>query len=228
MPRLKVSPTRSSLLMVRQRLDLARQGHRLLESKRDVLMLEIMRLIEDAERVQREAQARFERAYGAIEEARVAEGTERLRRFALAQPHGVELRITPRSVMGVVVPSVTYQVPPRRPLFGFGNSSVMLDQAELAWADVLDVIGELAEKVTTVWRLALELRRTQRRVNALENIFIPNYEETVDYIEDTLEEKDREELFRAKRAAGRSAEGASAADRSVGAAPGVRMTGSGG
>jgi V/A-type H+-transporting ATPase subunit D len=203
MTRVKLSPTRSNLLLVRQRLALARQGHRLLESKRDVLMIEIMRLIEDAERVQAEAQTRFERAYEAIEEARVAEGTERLRRFALAKPHGIELRITPRSVMGVPVPSVSYQVPPRRPLFGFGNSSVHLDQAELAWGDVLELMGELAEKVTTVWRLALELRRTQRRVNALENVFIPNYEETLAYIEDTLEEKDREELFRAKRAADR-------------------------
>jgi V/A-type H+-transporting ATPase subunit D len=217
-PRLKVSPTRSNLLMIRQRLALARQGHHLLESKRDVLMIEIMRLIEDAERVQSEAQARFGRAYAAIEEARVAEGTERLRRFALARPHGIELRITPRSVMGVPVPSVTYQTPPRRPLFGLGNSSVVLDQAELAWADVLDVIGELAEKVTTVWRLALELRRTQRRVNALENIFIPNYEETLGYIEDTLEEKDREELFRAKRAADKVEDRPGAASRALGRA----------
>ena len=67
-------------------------------------------------------------------------------------------------------------------------------------ASVLALMGQLAEKVTTVWRLALELRRTQRRVNALENIFIPSYEETLAYIQETLEEKDREELFRLKRA----------------------------
>jgi V/A-type H+-transporting ATPase subunit D len=164
-------------------------------------MLEIMRLIEDAERVQTEAQKRFRQAYAAIEQARVAEGTERLRRFALAELHGVDLHITPRSVMGVPVPSVQYKVPPRRPMYGFGNSSAVVDKAELAWGGVLDLMGELAEKVTAVWRLALELRRTQRRVNALENLFIPNYEETLAFIQDTLEEKDREELFRTKRAA---------------------------
>ena len=206
MARLRLSPTRSNLLVVRQRLTLARQGHKLLESKRDVLMIEIMRLIADAERVRSTAQVRFERAYVAIEEARVAEGTERLRRFALAMPHGTELRITPRSIMGVVVPSVSFHMPPRRPLFGFGNSSVQLDRAELAWGEVVDLLGELSEKVTTVWRLAQELRRTQRRVNALENIYIPTYEETLSYIEDTLAEKDRDELFRAKRAKARLAE----------------------
>ena len=109
------------------------------------------------------------------------------------------MRITPRSVMGVAVPTVDYAPPSRRPMYGFGNSSVMLDQATQAWTQVLALIGDLAEKVTTVWRLALELRRTQRRVNALENVFIPAYEETLAYMRDTIEEKDREDLFRMKR-----------------------------
>lgn len=206
MPRLKISPTRSNLLVVRQRLALARQGHRLLERKRDVLMIEIMRLIADAERVRTLAKDVYARAYGAIEDARVAEGTERLRRFALAQSPTIELQITPRSIMGVVVPTVDYDIPLQRPAFGPGNSSVFLDAAETTWREAFDLTGELAEKVTTVWRLALELRRTQRRVNALENMFIPSYEETVSYIEDTLDEKDREDLFRSKRAKERLSE----------------------
>jgi len=200
MPRLKVSPTRSNLLTVRQRLELARQGHRLLERKRDVLMVEIMRLIEDAERIRALVQERYARAYAAIEEARVAEGSERLRRFALAHPPVAALQITPRSVMGVVVPTVEYDLPAERPAFGPGNSSVLLDAARTAWRDAFALTGELAEKVTTVWRLSLELRRTQRRVNALENMFIPSYQETVAYIQGTLDEKDREDLFRSKRA----------------------------
>jgi V/A-type H+-transporting ATPase subunit D len=200
MARLKLSPTRSNLTLVKQRLALARQGHDLLNKKRDVLMVELLRLVEDAERIQTEAQAAFERGYETIEEARVAVGTERLRRMALSQATDIHLHITPRSIMGVVVPSVDYRVPPPRPVYGFGNSSVSLDQAEQAWGQVLALVGPLAEKVTTVWRLALELRRTQRRVNALENLFIPAYEETLAYIQETLEEKDREELFRMKRA----------------------------
>lgn len=207
MARLKISPTRSNLQLTRQRLELARQGHRLLERKRDVLMIEIMRLIEDAERVRAEIQERYARAYAAIEEARVAEGTEHLRRVAVAHPPATGLQITPRSVMGVVVPTVEYDLPPERPAFGPGDSSVLLDAARTAWRDAFSLTGELAEKVTTVWRLALELRRTQRRVNALENMFIPSYEETVAYIQDTLDEKDREDLFRSKRAQERLREG---------------------
>ncbi len=218
MARLKVSPTRSSLRLVRQRLELARQGHRLLERKRDVLMIEIMRLIEDAERVRSEVQERYARAYAAMEEARVAEGTERLRRFGLAHPPVASLEITPRSVMGVVVPMVGYSLPPERPAFGPGDSSVLLDAARTAWRDAFSLTGELAEKVTSVWRLSLELRRTQRRVNALENVFIPSYEETVAYIQSTLDEKDREDLFRSKRAQERL-RAAEATDAGRGAAP---------
>ncbi len=200
MARLKLSPTRSNLRTMRERLALAREGHQLLNKKRDVLIMEILRLITDAERIQREVDKEFVRAYQVMQEARAVMGTERVRRLALSRPQEVDVEITPRSIMGVVVPSVRYTVPERRMTYGFGDTSVLLDQVQQQWSIVLSRMGQLAEKVTTVWRLALELRRTQRRVNALEHIFIPSYEETVDYIREMLEEKDREDLFRLKRA----------------------------
>jgi len=185
---------------MRERLKLAREGHQLLDKKRDVLIIEILRLIDDAERIQRQVDAQFVKAYQVMQEARAAMGTERVRRLALSRPQEVDVEITPRSIMGVVVPSVRYAVPERRMSYGFGDTSVLLDQVQEQWSIVLSQMGQLSEKVTTVWRLAIELRRTQRRVNALEHIFIPSYEETVDYIRDMLEEKDREDLFRLKRA----------------------------
>lgn len=200
MARLRVSATRSNLLAIRQRLELAREGHRLLEKKRDVLIMEIMSMIEDAEQVREKVGKGFSRAYASLQEARAVMGTERVRRIALSRPQEVSVRITPRSIMGVVVPSVSCEVPERELSYGFGDTSVLLDQVREEWTAALALIGRLAERVTTVWRLALELRRTQRRVNALENIFIPSYEETLTYIQETLEEKDREELFRMKRA----------------------------
>lgn len=200
MARLKLSPTRSNLLVVRQRLHLAREGYDLLDKKRDVLIMEILRLIEDAERTQRQVEEQFARAYAIVQEARAAMGSERVRRIALSHTEEVDVHITPRSIMGVVVPSLSYTMPERHLFYGFGDTSVVLDQVQQEWADVLALMGELSETVTTVWRLATELRRTQRRVNALENIFIPTYEETVTYIEGMLEEKEREELFRMKRA----------------------------
>lgn len=203
MARLKISATRSSLLLVRQRLHLAREGYRLLDRKRNVLILEILRMVEDAEHIQTKVVEQFHRAYMALQEARAAMGSERVQRFALSRPETVDIRITPRSIMGVVVPSVEGNLKAIDLSYGFGDTSVVLDQAQQEWSAVLALMGELSETVTTVWRLALELRRTQRRVNALENLFIPSYEETLQYIQDTLEEKDREELFRMKRAKAR-------------------------
>ena len=200
MARLKLSPTRSNLLMVKHRLKLAREGHQLLEKKRDVLIMEVLALIQDAERVQREVEVQFAKAYASMQEARAGMGTERVRRLALSRPHEVEIEITPRSVMGVAVPTVQFDAPQRQLLYGFGDTSVVLDQVHRRWRHALALMGDKAEKVTTVWRLALELKRTQRRVNALENIFIPTYEETLRYIQEMLEEKEREELFRLKRA----------------------------
>ncbi len=207
MPLLKMSPTRSNLLAVKQSLALAREGYDLLDKKRSVLILEILRLIEDAERVQEQVNQEFARAYATIQEARAVMGTERVRRLALSGIPEANVEITPRSIMGVVVPSVNYTVPEHTMFYGFGDTSVVLDQAQLQWSNVLALMGQLAEKVTSVWRLAVELRRTQRRVNALEHVFIPTYEETLTFIQESLEEKDREDLFRLKRSKARVEKG---------------------
>jgi V/A-type H+-transporting ATPase subunit D len=206
MARLKVAATRSNLVTIKQRLKLARDGHRVLNKKRDVLIMEILQMIGGAERIQVQVEEQFKRAYVTLQEARAAMGTERVRRIALSRPYALDIRITPHSIMGVVVPSVSFPVPPRQLFYSFGDTSVVLDQAQEEWAAILGLMGQLAETVTTVWRLALELRRTQRRVNALENVFIPSYEETLSYIQETLEEKDREELFRLKRSKARLGE----------------------
>ncbi|MGI5915468.1 MAG: V-type ATP synthase subunit D [Anaerolineae bacterium] len=208
MARLKLSPTRSNLLMVRQRLKLAKEGFRLLDRKRDVLIMEIMQLISSAEGIQTRVERRFEQAYDSVQFARASMGTERVRRIALSRTDQVDVQITPRSVMGVVVPDVRYSAPERRLRYGLGDTNVTLDQVQQEWTSVLSMMGELSEAVTTVWRLAVELKRTQRRVNALENVYIPAYEETVAYIEAAMEESEREELFRMKRAkAGREKPG---------------------
>ncbi len=202
MPRLRLSATRSSLLSIKQQLALAQEGYRLLNKKRDVLVREILRMIQDAESVQAQVDEQFKKAYASLQEARAAMGTERVRRVALARVDAikVDVQITPHSIMGVLVPNVQYTVSGQHLLYGFGDTSLLLDEAQQQWAEVLALMGRLAETVTTVWRLALELRRTQRRVNALEKVFIPTYQETFSYIEGALEEKDREELFRIKRA----------------------------
>ena len=101
--------------------------------------------------------------------------------------------------MGVPIPVVrAHGEPPEMP-YSLGDTMATLDEASTAFRQVLEHIPELSESMTSVWRLARELHKTQRRVNALEHIFIPDYKDTVSFIESALEEREREETFRLKR-----------------------------
>ena len=126
-------------------------------------------------------------------------GRERVEWAALAVNKTVEVEIKNRGVMGVPLPVVTAQEAPSAMPYSLGDTMATIDGASRAFMDVVNQVPALAELTTSAWRLARELRRTQRRVNALKHIFIPDYEETVDFIESALEEREREETFRVHR-----------------------------
>jgi len=199
MSRPRIAPTRSNLLRTRESLKLAREGHEILDKKREVLTTELMHVAHDATAIQKRVWELLEEAYQALEIARLSMGRERLEWAALSVNETVEVQITPHSVMGVVIPAVkAHGAPPEMP-YGLGDTSVALDEAAACFRNVLAEIPALSETMTTVWRLARELQKTQRRVNALQYIFIPQYEETITFIESALEEREREETFRLKR-----------------------------
>ena len=197
--RLNIPPTRSSLLRTRESLEMAREGYDILDKKRQVLSTELIHVAHDAEGLETELQELLAAAYHALELAKMTMGREHIEWAALAVNKTVEVMVRPRSVMGVVIPTIeAYGEPPEIP-YGLGDTTVALDEAAARFREVLDKIPRLCETMTTVWRLARELQKTQRRVNALQYIFIPEYEATVVYIESALEEREREETFRLKR-----------------------------
>ena len=100
--------------------------------------------------------------------------------------------------MGVAVPQIHASGEPPELSYSPDDTGAAMDEASATFREVLKLIPELSRLVTSVWRLAGELRKTQRRVNALQHIFIPQYEETVEFIVSTLEERDREDTFRLK------------------------------
>lgn len=186
-------------MSTRETLRRAREGHEILDRKREVLTTELLHTFHDSAQLQSTVRKMLEEAYAALEIARLELGREHLEWAALSVNSTIEVDIQPRSVMGVVIPRVTSAGASPETPYGLGNTTVALDEAALKFREVLEHIPELAETITTVWRLARELKKTQRRVNALEHIFIPEYEETVSYIENALEEREREEMFRMKR-----------------------------
>jgi V/A-type H+-transporting ATPase subunit D len=199
MARMNVPPTRSNLLRIQQELEFAREGYEILDRKREVLTNELVRLAHDAEVLQQQLWNLLAAAYRALERARMTMGQERVQWAALAVDKSVEVEVRSRGVMGVPIPTIhAHGALPTMP-YSPGDTMATLDEASVAFREVLDRIPELAEDVTSAWRLANELRKTHRRVNALQNIFIPNYEDTVAFIKSELEEREREETFRLKR-----------------------------
>jgi V/A-type H+-transporting ATPase subunit D len=199
MARLDIPPTRSNLLRIKEELQFAREGYEILDRKREVLTTELIRLAHDAEALQREVWDRLGKAYHALEDARLTMGQEHIEWAALAVNKTVEVEVKNRGVMGVPVPTVEAHGESAEMPYSLGDTMATLDGASATFQEVMGHVPALAELMTSVWRLARELRRTQRRVNALEHIFIPNYEDTVAFIEGALVEREREEAFRVKR-----------------------------
>jgi H(+)-transporting ATP synthase, vacuolar type, subunit D len=198
MAKINVAPTRSNLLRIKQDLQFAKEGYEILNRKREVLSTELIRMAHNAEELQRQVWQLLAEAYAAMEKAQLKMGRERVEWAALAANKTVDVQLKVRGVMGVSVPVIESHGEPPEMLYSLGDTSASLDEASEAFAKVLKLIPELSMVVTTVWRLANELRKTQRRVNALQYIFIPEYEETVLFIVSSLEERDREETFRLK------------------------------
>jgi len=189
---------------MRQALELAREGHELLDKKREVLTTELMHVAHDAAALQSRVWGLLEEAYRVLEKARLALGRERLEWAALSVNKTIEVEVRLHSVMGVALPAVEARGAPPEMSYSLGDTTVALDEATARFRSVLAEIPALSETMTTVWRLARELQKTQRRVNALQYIFIPQYEETVAFIESALEEREREATFRLKRIKSRS------------------------
>ena len=198
MPKINIPPTRSNLIRVRQELEFAREGYEILDRKREVLTTELIRLAHDATMLQEEVWRLQAKAYQALERAQLTMGEEHVEWAALAAHKSVEVQLKFRGIMGVAVPLIESSGGPPTIPYALGDTSAALDEALDAFRTVLENIPELSRLMTAVFRLANELRKTQRRVNALQHIFIPEYEETVAFIVSTLEEREREETFRLK------------------------------
>jgi V/A-type H+-transporting ATPase subunit D len=194
-----ISPTRINLIQTKKTLNLAESGREVLERKRDILLRELRNSIYEAERTREELLAALEKAYQNLREANMAKGSETVASVALGSSTEANYLFDYKSIMGVAVPSVEFQGETEvKPDYGFANTSVELDKAFKQFYNVLKLIADLARAEGTTFQIANDVRRTQRRVNALNYVLIPRYRKTAKWIELVLEEKDREEFVRTK------------------------------
>lgn len=198
MAKINVAPTRSNLIRIKKDLRFAREGYEILDRKREVLTTELVRVAKEADILQKEVWKLLATAYDAMEKSRLVMGSDRVEWAALAANKTVDVHLKLRGIMGVAIPMIEARGEPLKFPYSPGDTAAALDEASAAFREVLIKIPQLSMLTTTVWRLAGELRKTQRRVNALQHIFIPQYEETVTFIVSSLEEREREETFRLK------------------------------
>ncbi|BDF71817.1 V-type ATP synthase subunit D [Oscillospiraceae bacterium] len=191
-----ILPTKGNLMSAKRSRALASTGYELLDRKRNILIREMMGLMDTAKAVQDQIDVVFTEAYAALQKANISLGI--CDRIAESVAVDESLTIQYRSVMGVELPHIPDRSPPPRPEYGFASTSSALDDAYIKFHRVKELTRQLAEVETSIYRLAESIRKTQKRANALQNIVIPNFDRTVRFITDALEEKEREEFVRLK------------------------------
>jgi V/A-type H+-transporting ATPase subunit D len=197
-----VKPTRMELLQLKKRKVLAERGHKLLKEKRDALISEFLSIAGDVKNVRKEAEDQLTRAYQDLLAAQSIMGPGSVKEASLNAEQDIQVEMNARNIMGVTVPLVEIGKVERTMIrrgYGLADTSAMLDDASKKMELALSKIIKLAETEETVRKLALEVEKTKRRVNALEYIVIPRLTATVKYIRMRLDEMERESFIRLKK-----------------------------
>ena len=196
-----VSPTRMELLAVKGQIGLAEQGRDLLKEKRNALLKEFMKIADAIMRSSDELEQAATKAQNALARAEALDGPEAVRSAAFAAQSELSLSVEGAFVMGVPVPVIEPKSAARAVIdrgYSLSGTSARIDAVADRFEEEIDVLVELAASELRLKRLAEEIRKTSRRVNALENILIPRLQSRRAYIETMLEERAREDIFRLK------------------------------
>lgn len=198
-----VKMTRSEELRLKERIELAESGHDILEKKRDGLIHEFMEIVDEARSVNEELANSYVDAREKMKMAKVFDGEDVVRAAAMSVESSPGISSSTRNIMGVLVPeidsdhSISKDVLNRG--YGLGSSSSRIDSTAQKYEELLENIVEAAETQTRILKLLQEIKKTKRRVNALEHKVIPELETSLDKVSQGLEESEREETFRMKK-----------------------------
>lgn len=199
---LDVKPTRSELIQLKNRIKLSERGHKLLKMKRDGLILEFFKILNEARNVRTELDAAYLRAEEKINLSSAVNGMVAVRSVAFTAKESPEISLSGKNIMGVVVPKISSTGVKKTLLergYGIIGTNSHIDETADAYEDLVEKIIKAAELETTMKRLLDEIEKTKRRVNALEFKVIPELTAAMKFIRFALEEMERENTFRLKR-----------------------------
>lgn len=195
----KVKPTRTNLLKTKDDLKLAKKGHELLQQKREVLMIEFMAQIHSLKRVSQNIQHQLSKTLTIFKSGIVLAGENTIDNLILSNIDSFKIDINEKGVMGVYIPQIKIEFESNPKPLSLFNSNFHLDQASRQMRELIPLLLKWTEVYISIKRLAEEIKKNNRRVNALANIFIPDYRQTIKRITDILDELEKEEFFRLKK-----------------------------
>lgn len=195
---MEINYTKTSLMAAQNSLEISEKGFELLDKKRNVLIMTMMGFIEKAEEIQKKMALVFADAYEALQTANITMGINRVDQIAQSISEVSGFEVLGKSIMGVEIPEIKKDEDKFIHYYSFYNTNTALDVAMQKFYEVRLLLYELSEIEDSVYKLAIEVKRTQKRTNALQNIQIPKYEEIVGKILEVLEEREREDFFRLK------------------------------
>ena len=192
MAQLNFAPTKTHLLKLRNDLKFAQQGYELLDQKRNILIIELLALVDQTVDFQSRVENALAKAYKALEETVFDMGKLKVQYLTGAVNITTDITVRSRRVMGVNLPVIETEFKEHSPHYSPMGTSFWIDSSLHFFKEVLKLLGKLSELKISVLRLANEVKKTIRKVNALEKIAIPDLRETVHYIEGRLEENERD------------------------------------
>jgi len=188
------------LTRLKGRLKTATRGHKLLKDKRDELMKQFLEIVRRNRELRQKVEAGLERANAAFTVAAALMSPEMLEQALLYPKQSVELDMTSKNIMSVNVPVYSFHTRNEDPTeiypYGFAQTSGELDAALEALSQVFQDMLELAQVEKTMQLLAADIEKTRRRVNALEYVMIPQFQEKIRYISMKLDENERGNITR--------------------------------
>lgn len=193
----QIAATKGNLIQRKKALALASNGYELMDRKRNILIGEMMRLVDEVKKLRDEITDAYSTGYFLLQQANISTGV--ISRIASEVPVEKGIQLTYRSVMGVEIPDIIYKPKEKYELvYGIEESNSLIDDAYIQFQKTKNLTMVLAEIDNSVSRLATAISKTQKRANALKNVVIPRYESEIKMISDSLDEKEREEFSRMK------------------------------
>ncbi|MCR4741635.1 MAG: V-type ATP synthase subunit D [Treponema sp.] len=195
MAKLNIAPTKSNLLSMKEQLAVSTNGYELLEEKREILVRELMHLVEKVKVLEEEINKVISQAYPAFTKMLMLEGSDQIERIAHSVNYEFEMTEKHVNIGGMNFTSMDVILPKKELFYSFLGTYADTDATIDKFFELLKLLTQMASIRTIVWRLAAEVKKTQRRVNALDKMIIPQTKETKAYIESVLEERERENVF---------------------------------